>query len=63
MGFLWNGSSPYFSNPHAQNEDIRYRCFVPDRTTWWGIGPSCLAPDFPVDYSLGSDFGEAVAFP
>lgn len=37
-------------------------CLVPDKTTWLDTEPSCLAPDFPVDYSSGSDFGEAVAF-
>lgn len=36
---------------------------APDKTTWLDTAPSCLAPGFPVDYSSGSGFGEAAAFP
>lgn len=36
---------------------------APDKTTWLDTAPSCLAPDFPVDYSSGCGFGEAAAFP
>lgn len=31
--------------------------------TWLDTEPSCLAPDFPVDYSSGSGFGAVAAFP
>lgn len=40
-----------------------YGSQVPDKTTWLDTAPSCLAPDFPVDYSSGSGFEAAAAFP
>lgn len=36
---------------------------APDKMTWLGTEPSCLAPDFPVDYSSGFGFGAVAAFP
>lgn len=49
---------------HSPRKNIfPYSSYIPDKTTWLDTAPSCLAPDFPVDYSSGSGFGAAAAFP
>lgn len=47
----------------AKKKKQSLQLVIPDKTTWLDTAPSCLAPGFPVDYSSGSGFGEAAAFP